>query len=88
MRRRGSPEAGAIFIKVDRLDGSAVLIGPAPQSEAQTNGDRQFVRMHQDEAIPSVTVESKLQLEMRFDPDLWIVELEESAGRSFIDLAR
>ena len=32
LRRRGAEEAGAIFIKVSRLDGSADLYGPAPQS--------------------------------------------------------
>ena len=32
LRRRGAEEAGAIFIKVDRLDGTADIYGPAPQS--------------------------------------------------------
>src|SRR5258708_23125558 len=32
LRRRGAEEAGAIFIKVSRLDGTADLYGPAPQS--------------------------------------------------------
>jgi len=32
LRRRGSAESGSIFVKVDRLDGSASLYGPAPQS--------------------------------------------------------
>src|SRR5690348_11674941 len=32
LRRRGAEEAGAIFIKVSRLDGSADLYGPAPQA--------------------------------------------------------
>ena len=32
LRRRGAEEAGAIFIKVDRLDGTADLYGPAPQT--------------------------------------------------------
>ena len=33
VRRRGAEEAGAIFIKINRLDGTGVLYGPAPQSE-------------------------------------------------------
>ena len=32
VRRRGAEEAGAIFIKINRLDGTAMLYGPAPQS--------------------------------------------------------
>src|SRR6202000_2022054 len=31
VRRHGADEAGAIFIKVNRLDGRADLYGPAPQ---------------------------------------------------------
>ncbi|MBO0753267.1 MAG: DUF1491 family protein, partial [Bradyrhizobiaceae bacterium] len=30
VRRRGAEEAGAIFIKVNRLDGTADVYGPAP----------------------------------------------------------
>ena len=33
VRRRGAEEAGAVFVKVDRLDGTADLFGPAPQTE-------------------------------------------------------
>ena len=32
VRRRGAEEAGAIFIKISRLDGTAELYGPAPQT--------------------------------------------------------
>ena len=32
VRRRGAEEAGAIFIKINRLDGTAELYGPAPQT--------------------------------------------------------
>ena len=32
VRRRGAEEAGAIFIKVNRLDGTGTLYGPAPQA--------------------------------------------------------
>ena len=31
VRRRGAEEAGTIFIKVNRLDGTGTLYGPAPQ---------------------------------------------------------
>ena len=29
VRRRGADEAGAVFIKISRLDGTATLYGPA-----------------------------------------------------------
>ena len=32
VRRRGAEEAGAIFIKINRLDGTGTLFGPASQT--------------------------------------------------------
>ncbi|HEY5217100.1 MAG TPA: DUF1491 family protein, partial [Pseudolabrys sp.] len=32
VRRRGADEAGAVYIKVNRLDGTGMLYGPAPQA--------------------------------------------------------
>lgn len=86
LRRRGAPEAGAIFVKIDRLDGSAALFAPAPQSEAREDVARLFSRAHRDEWIDSAAVEARLVREMDFDPDLWIVEVEDRAGRNFLDL--
>jgi hypothetical protein len=86
LRRRGAPEAGAIFIKIDRLDGSAALFAPAPQSEAREDVARLFARAHRDEWIEAAAVETRLAKEVDFDPDLWIVEVEDRAGRNFLDL--
>jgi hypothetical protein len=87
LRRRGAEEAGAIFIKVSRLDGTADLYGPAPQSafdEARPT-DRAFSAALKDLPQPDAEVESYLTRQQRFDPDLWIVEVEDRAGRHFID---
>jgi len=87
-RRRGAAEAGAIFVKVDRLDGSAALYGPASQSEVAPEGvDRLFARLHADDWRDSPDIEARLKREIAFDPDLWIVEIEDRAGRCFVDLA-
>ncbi len=86
MRRRGSAEAGAIFVKVDRLDGTADLYGPAPQSMVEdSSGERLFTRIMEAECVPDV--EERIRREMKFDPDLWLVEIEDRAGRSFLQLA-
>ncbi len=87
LRHRGAEEAGAIFIKVDRLDGTAALYGPAPQSLiTEDDGVRRFVRMTQEDATP-LDAETRLQREIRFDPDLWVIEAEDRQGRHFLDLA-
>ena len=40
VRRRGAEEAGAIFVKLNRLDGTAELFGPAPQSALDRKSTR------------------------------------------------
>ena len=84
LRRRGAAEAGAVMIKVDRLDGTAVLLAPAPQSEAGADGGRAFIPVHREPAIDAAAAEERLKREVGFDPDLWIVEVEDREGRTFL----
>ncbi len=88
VRRRGAEEAGAVFIKISRLDGTAILYGPAAQStfdEAQP-ADRNFtVLLGGGQPASEADVEARLTREIRFDPDVWIVEVEDRAGRNFLD---
>jgi hypothetical protein len=88
LRRRGAAEAGAIFVKIDRLDGRAALFSPAPQSELADHGvERLWSRAHKDEWIDPADVEKRLAREIAFDPDLWIVEVEDRQGRDWLDIA-
>ncbi|MCW2272442.1 DUF1491 family protein [Rhodoblastus acidophilus] len=86
LRRRGAESAGAVFVKIDRLDGSCALFGPAPQSEVE-RGDRLFSRVHREDWIDPADAEARLAREQKFDSDLWIVEVEDRQGRHFLDLA-
>lgn len=85
VRRKGVPESGTVFIHVDRLDGRGALYGPAPQSEVATSGERTFVRLHSEDTLAADAIEARLAKELRFDPDLWIVVVEDRQGRPFLD---
>jgi hypothetical protein len=87
LRRRGAAEAGAIFVKVDRLDGTADLYGPAPQAlfEAEDSGERRFAALITGAITPDI--EDRLAREIRFDSDLWIIEIDDRQGRHDLDLA-
>jgi hypothetical protein len=87
VRHRGAEEAGAIFVKLNRLDGTAELYGPAPQSafDDARPADRAFTRCLGSEPVPEARIEERLGREIRFDPDVWIVEVEDRAGRHFLD---
>jgi hypothetical protein len=86
LRRRGAAEAGAIFVKVDHLDGTASLYGPAPQS-AFGNGtqDRLFAAIFQ--RVMPLDIEERMKREKRFDPDFWLIEIDDAQGRHFLDIA-
>ena len=89
LRRRGAAEAGAVYVKVDRLDGRAALYAPAPQSELAGRGvERLWSRAHKDEWIEPAEIEKRMTREIAFDPDLWLVEVEDREGRHWLDLAQ
>ena len=87
VRRRGAEEAGAIFVKINRLDGSAEVYGPAPQTvfEESHPTDRAFSPGLRKQPAPEDDIEDYLAKQIRFDPDVWIVEVEDRAGRHFLD---
>ena len=83
LRRRGSLEAGAVYVKLDRLDGRAAVYGPAPQND--DFGERRFIRIHKAEWIDEPAAEARLARALTFDPDLWIVEVETREGDAGIE---
>jgi hypothetical protein len=88
VRRKGAAEAGAIFVCIDRLDGTADLYGPAPQAAFdEARPERLFQRLTKAGATPA-DVSERLARETRFDPDVWIVDVEDRAGEPRLDLAR
>lgn len=89
VRRRGAEEAGAIFVKIAKLDGTAALFGPAPQTafDDARPTEHLFTSFFPHGFALEADVEAKIAREQKFDPDLWLVEVEDRAGRNFLDLA-
>jgi hypothetical protein len=89
VRRRGAEEAGAIFVRICRLDGTSELFGPAPQSALETGaGDRMFTACLVSQRAPDAEIDTYLAREVKFDSDLWILEVEDLAGRNFLNVIR
>ena len=86
VERRGASEAGAIFIRQRFRDGLETLYGPAPQSVFdEGDDDRRFeIRAERCEAADC---EAIIARETRFDPDLWLVELEADDIEGLITVA-
>ena len=76
IEHRGATEAGAIFIRQRFRDGLETLYGPAPQSfftEGDSDDRRFEIRAARTE---SADCEAIIAREVKFDPDLWLLELE------------
>ncbi len=84
---RGAEQAGAIFIVVDRLDGSLDLYAPAPQTDFDEArpADRRFERVLERAGQEDVT--ARLDSEKRFDPDVWVVTIEDRDDRELFEIS-
>jgi hypothetical protein len=78
--RRGAEDAGAVFLKINRLDGTCTVLSPARSGD----GERIWTRPLADSADDARAAEYFAR-QVRFDPDIWIVEVEDRAGRAFVD---
>lgn len=88
LARRGASDAGAIFIKSRSRLGTFDLYGPAPQStyEDTRPDERVFTRVLAD--TTDEVCEARLVKELRFDSDLFLIELEDVSDVAvFIQLA-
>ena len=85
--RRGAEEAGSIYVKVNRLDGRVLLIGPAPGPAHDHRGERRWVKLIGDGAVPEAEADAYLHRIQSRDPDIWVVEIEDRSGTGLLDVA-
>lgn len=83
--RRGDTDAGAIFLQINRRDGTADLFGPAPAGHEGADGDRAFTSAFDTSPRPLADIEARLRSEARIDPDFWHVEVEAPNGWHGLD---
>lgn len=87
VERKGAESAGAIFLRQRHRDGLETLYGPAPQSffDEEESGERLFeIRLARAEAE---AVAALIARELKFDSDLWLVELESDDVSAVVPLA-
>ncbi len=77
--RKGAAEAGAVYVIVNHLDGLCHLFGPAPGPTYGEDGERRWADELQGPA-PVNDTGPILERKRRFDPDIWIVEVEDRKG--------
>jgi hypothetical protein len=75
---RGDATAGAVIVKVSTLDGQARAFARSWDAE----GARVWAELS---AGPEAEVDAALARQRRYDPDLWVIEVEDRRGRSLLD---
>lgn len=78
--RKGAEEAGAVVLTVSRLDGTSLLLNQARDGK----GNLVWARPLGDWSEEG-RARAWLDKQVKFDPDLWIVEIEDREGRAFVD---
>jgi hypothetical protein len=77
--RRGDATAGAVLIKQSPLDGTASLHQRFFDPMAETRRWEEVARG------PETEIDARLARDRARDPDLWIIEVEDRAGRTLLD---
>ena len=77
--RRGDATAGAVLVKLNLLDGTARSF---TRSFDLTTGARRW-QVLADGA--EAEVDASIRRQAGFDPDLWVIEVEDRAGRHLLD---
>jgi hypothetical protein len=78
--KKGSEEAGTVLLKISKLDGTAVVLSQARAGEGELVWMRPLGETTDDEKASAY-----FEKQLKYDPDLWIVEIEDRQGRSFVD---
>lgn len=75
----GDDNAGAVLVKLNTLDGQAHAY---TRSFNLMTGDRTWNELISG---PEAEVDSAIARQRGFDPDLWVIEVEDRAGRHLLD---
>lgn len=86
--KRGAEEAGSIYVKINRLDGRVLLLGPPPGPAHDDKGNRRWMALLAGEAVPEAEADDYLRRQRRIDPDIWIIEIEDAKSTGLLDVAR
>jgi hypothetical protein len=77
--QRGDNTAGAVLVKMNTLDGLACCY---QRSFDLMTGDRKWMVLVEGE---EPTVDASITKQRGFDPDLWVIEVEDRQGRHLLD---
>ena len=78
--RKGEPDSGAVLVKVSPLNGQALVWSSSYGRE----GERRWMCATGTTPVADAEAEAYIQRALARDRDLWVVEIEDRAGRDFL----
>ena len=78
--KKGDPESGAVLVKVSLLNGTARVWSAGYGRE----GQRRWICATGVEPVADAAAEDYIARARKRDADLWVVEVEDRAGRDFL----
>jgi hypothetical protein len=82
--RRGQGDGGAIFIRINTLDSQASVYGPALAGLDESSTERRWSLCCGEGAVSDTEADNYLKRQAEFDPDIWVIEVEDRDGRHFL----
>ena len=79
--KRGDEQAGAIFVKIDTLDGFSKLF--SRNIKYDLNNDKEiieFADLYPQKRITTQEIDKRISREIEIDRDCWVVEIEDKNG--------
>ncbi len=80
--RKGDTDAGLVLIKTNRLvDPGCMVYSPS----RDLDGNRVWSRATGPDPVSEADADAYIARQLSFDPDLWVVEVEDRDGRHFLE---
>lgn len=79
--RRGDPDAGSVLLKLIRPGAGCEVFSQVRTGEGRLG----WMRGTGAEPVPETDADAYIERQAKFDPDLWVVEIEDTAGSYQLD---
>lgn len=80
LRHRGDSDNGGLLIKINLLNGSALLM-----QRVTIDDSLKWQAVLGDDPVDEGKAEDRIEQFLRYDPDLWVIEIEDPQGRLWLD---
>ncbi len=79
--RRGDDQAGALIIKVNHLGPGCAVLVPTNNLD----GGQKWRSALVENLVPEADADAYIEQQLKIDPDIWVLEIEDRQGRHLID---